>query len=82
MCPSPVKPGSSRGYLMPIGGAEDKGNDPRILGRFLDICGGEKARIVVIPTASRLPDTGSMYSDLFIFVSFLNICCFIAVYCV
>jgi cyanophycinase len=65
MCPSPVKPGGRRGYLMPIGGAEDKGNDPRILGRFLEICGGEKARIVVIPTASRLPDTGTMYSDLF-----------------
>ena len=65
MCPSPVKSGARRGYLMPIGGAEDKGRNPRVLQRFLDICGGDKARIVVIPTASRLEDTGSIYTDLF-----------------
>ena len=65
MCPSPVKPDNTRGYLMPIGGAEEKGKNPRILHRFVDICGGEAARIVIIPTASRLPDTGSMYADLF-----------------
>lgn len=66
MAPSPVKPGNRRGYLMPIGGAEDKGNNPRILSRFLEICGGESARILVIPTASRLPETGPMYADLFL----------------
>ncbi|MEH6636759.1 MAG: cyanophycinase [Halioglobus sp.] len=66
MCPSPVKPGSSRGYLMPVGGAEEKGNNPSILNRFVDICGGDKARIVIIPTASRLPETGAMYADLFL----------------
>ncbi len=65
MCPSPVKPGNTRGYLMPIGGAEEKGKNPRILSRFVDICGGDAARIVIIPTASRLPDTGAMYADLF-----------------
>ncbi|MFT5483839.1 MAG: cyanophycinase [Halieaceae bacterium] len=66
MSPSPVAKGKQRGYLMPIGGAEDKGNNPRILSRFLEICGGEKARIMIIPTASRLPDTGSLYADLFL----------------
>ena len=66
MCPSPVKQGSTRGSIMPIGGAEDKGNNPRILSRFLDLCGGEKARIMIIPTASRLPETGPMYADLFL----------------
>ncbi len=65
MCPSPVKPGNTRGDLMPIGGAEEKGKNPRILRRFVDICGGDAACIVIIPTASRLPDTGSMYADLF-----------------
>jgi cyanophycinase len=65
MCPSPVKPGNTRGYLMPIGGAEEKGKNPRILSRFVDICGGDAARIVIIPTASRLPDTGAVYADLF-----------------
>jgi cyanophycinase len=66
MCPSPVKTGSTRGCLMPIGGAEDKGKNPRILGRFLDLCGGENARIMIIPTASRLEETGPMYADLFL----------------
>ncbi len=66
MSPSPVPPGKLRGPLMPIGGAEDKGNNPNILSRFVDICGGDKARIMVIPTASRLPDTGSLYADLFL----------------
>jgi cyanophycinase len=66
MAPSPVTQGNNRGFLMPIGGAEDKGNNPRILGRFLEICGGEQARIMIIPTASRLPETGPMYADLFL----------------
>ncbi len=51
---------------MPIGGAEDKANNPRILSRFLELSGAEKARIVIIPTASMLPDTGSLYADLFL----------------
>jgi cyanophycinase len=66
MCPSPVHPDKTRGYLMPIGGAEDKGRNPRILSRFVEICGGEKARLMIIPTASQLQDTGSMYADLFL----------------
>ncbi len=66
MAPSPVQPGNQRGVIMPIGGAEEKGNNPGILSRFLDICGGDKARIVIIPTASMLPDTGSLYADLFL----------------
>ena len=66
MAPSPVTPGNRRGYLMPIGGAEEKGNNPRILSRFLDICGGEQARLMIIPTASLLPETGPMYADLFL----------------
>ncbi|MFT6274360.1 MAG: cyanophycinase [Halioglobus sp.] len=66
MCPSPVHPGNRRGYIMPIGGAEEKGNNPRILSRFLELCGGDKARVMIIPTASKLPETGPMYADLFL----------------
>ena len=66
MCPSPVHPDHTRGYLMPIGGAEDTGRNPRILSRFVELCGGEKARLMIIPTASQLADTGSMYADLFL----------------
>ena len=56
---------SQRGYLIPIGGAEEKESNPVILERFVDVCGGPKANIVVIPTASRLADTGSSYVQIF-----------------
>jgi cyanophycinase len=55
----------ARGYIIPIGGAEEKVADAAILRRFVDICGGEKAHIAVIPTASRLLETGPRYQELF-----------------
>ena len=48
----------ARGYIIPIGGAEDKIGDEIILKRFVEESGGSKARIAVIPTASELNDTG------------------------
>ena len=63
--PSQVAQGEQRGWIVPIGGAEDKDTDPRILKRFVDLCGGADADIVVIPTASRLVETGSQYQRLF-----------------
>ena len=39
---------------MVIGGAEDKIRDRVILGRFVELAGGEKATIAVISTASSL----------------------------
>ncbi len=42
--------------LLIIGGAEDKVGRVTILRRFVQLAGGRKARIVVIPTASSLPD--------------------------
>jgi cyanophycinase len=65
MSPSRVPDGESRGYIIPIGGAEEKEHDPRILKRFVALCGGSDADIVVIPTASRLADTGSRYERIF-----------------
>ena len=56
---------SQRGYLIPIGGAEEKEVNPVILERFVELCGGADANIVVIPTASRLVDTGSLYVEVF-----------------
>lgn len=56
---------SNRGFLIPIGGAEEKLHNPEILDRFVDICGGKKARIAIIPTASELDDTGRNYEKLF-----------------
>ncbi len=67
MSPSRVPEGSQRGWIIPIGGAEEKekDHDPRILRRFVDLCGGAHADIVVFPTASRLRDTGSRYEKIF-----------------
>src|SRR5688572_252826 len=65
MCPSKVPDGEERGWIVPIGGAEEKEDDPRILRRFVELCGGEQADIVVIPTASRLADTGARYERIF-----------------
>ena len=55
----------TRGYIVPIGGAEEKVRDPGILRRFVDLCGGDGARIAVIPTASDLPETGQRYLQVF-----------------
>jgi len=56
---------AKRGYLIPIGGAEEKETNPVILQHFVDLCGGAEANIVVFPTASRLEDTGARYVDIF-----------------
>ena len=63
--PSRIPDGGQRGWIIPIGGAEEKENGPEILRRFVQLCGGLEADIVVIPTASRLRDTGTRYETLF-----------------
>ena len=63
--PSKVPEGASRGWIVPIGGAENKENDRHILERFVRVSGGAAADIVVIPTASRLHETGPRYQKLF-----------------
>ena len=63
--PAKVSEHHHRGYIVPVGGAEDKDSHPTILRRFVDVSGGAKARIAVIPTASRLEDTGARYERIF-----------------
>jgi cyanophycinase len=63
--PSIVPEGATRGWIIPIGGAENKENDRHILERFVRCSGGSDADIVVIPTASRLHETGPRYEKLF-----------------
>ena len=65
MPPSSDLPNAERGYIIPIGGAEERLNNPHILDRFLEECGGKSARISIIPTASELEDTGRNYEKLF-----------------
>jgi cyanophycinase len=63
--PSKIPPGAARGWIVPIGGAENKENDRHILERFLEVSGGDDADIVVIPTASRMHETGPRYEKIF-----------------
>ncbi len=65
MSPAKVDSAQTRGYIVPIGGAEDKEEGASILRRFLEVSGGDSARIVIIPTASNLSDTGRRYEKLF-----------------
>jgi cyanophycinase len=65
MSPADKIANTDRGYIVPIGGAEEKFDNPEILDRFVDICGGKSARIGIIPTASELDDTGRNYEKLF-----------------
>lgn len=65
MSPSRVAAAEDRGWIIPIGGAEEKTSSPRILKRFVDLCGGRDSNLVVIPTASRRLETGKRYLEVF-----------------
>ena len=65
MCASKVAEGKQRGWIIPIGGADEQENAPQILKRFLRLAGGDQADIVVIPTASQLRSTGPRYERIF-----------------
>src|ERR1700689_3499420 len=65
MCASKVAEGGERGWIIPIGGAEEKENSPQILRRFVELCGGEAADIAVIPTASLARSTAPRYESIF-----------------
>jgi len=62
---SKIPGGATRGWIVPIGGAENKENDRHILERFVHVSGGDDADIVVIPTASRMYETGPLYEQIF-----------------
>jgi cyanophycinase len=53
-----------RGYIIPVGGAEEKIGDITILRRFASLC-DTAGRIAIIPTASEVSDTGARYETLF-----------------
>ena len=54
------------GPLVIVGGAEDKKQQSRILREFVRLAGGEDARILVLPLASRMPlQVGGKYADVF-----------------
>src|SRR6188474_3478615 len=47
------------GHLLVIGGAEDKYNERRILRKFLELAGGDKAEVLIVPVASDFPEFAS-----------------------
>jgi len=61
----PVPHAMQPGLLMAIGGAEDKNRERLILRYFLEAAGGGDAKIVVLATASEMPETGERYAELF-----------------
>ena len=63
--PARVEENEKRGWIVPVGGAEDKVGGQDILRRYVKISGGKRARIAIIPTASALETTGRKYEDLF-----------------
>lgn len=61
----PAPAAGKPGLLIAIGGAEDKVRERVILRHFVEACGGPDANIVILATASELPETGERYADLF-----------------
>jgi cyanophycinase len=54
------------GYLLVIGGAEDKYNERRILKKFLKLAGGAKAEVLIVPVASDYPEfAADVYTQAF-----------------
>lgn len=65
MCPAPVEDDRDRGFIIPIGGGEDRVKEMQIHRKFVELSGGPDADIVVIPTASQLDQTGPDYNAIF-----------------
>ncbi|MEO7987852.1 MAG: cyanophycinase [Gemmatimonadales bacterium] len=63
---SPPHSADGRGYIIPVGGAEEKIGSVAILRRFVTLCGEAGGRIAIIPTASEMSDTGARYEKLFL----------------
>jgi cyanophycinase len=63
------KPAASRpgaGHLYIIGGGEDRKNSKVVLSRFMEVAGGEDARVVVLTAASTEPDAmWAIYDEAF-----------------
>ncbi len=65
MCPAKITANQDRGFIIPIGGGEDRVKERHIHRRFVDLAGAAGADIVVIPTASEMESTGPDYNRIF-----------------
>ncbi|MFT4962080.1 MAG: cyanophycinase [Paracoccaceae bacterium] len=66
MCPAPLTDKTDRGFIIPIGGGEDRVKDMQIHRKFVELSGDAAADIIIIPTASQLEETGPDYHRIFI----------------
>jgi cyanophycinase len=63
---SPMESRNATGPLVVIGGAEEKTRNGCVLRRFVELCGGSDANIVVMPLASEIPkEVGAAYVEVF-----------------
>jgi cyanophycinase len=53
---------ASRGWLIPVGGRLESAS---IVARFVELCGGSNAHIVIVPLASKFHDAGEYYGHMF-----------------
>ena len=54
------------GHLLVIGGAEDKYNERRILKKFLQLAGDDRAEVLIVPVASDFPEfAADVYTQAF-----------------
>ena len=65
MCPAQVPDHKERGFIIPIGGGEDKRKEMHIHRKFVELSGGANSDIVVVPTASQRKNTGPDYNVIF-----------------
>ena len=71
---APATNGGPVGPVMVIGGAEDKLGERVILSRFVQLAGGDRARIAVISTASSLGEAATdLYRQIFARVGVANV---------
>src|SRR5947207_3702980 len=66
MVETPRSAAPRAGHLLIIGGAEDKLRQRQILTRFVNLAGGQDAKVAIISTASSLGDEATdLYRSLF-----------------
>ena len=65
MCPAKLTIQEDRGFIITIGGGEDRIKEKQIHRKFVDLSGQSDADIVVIPTASQMESTGADYNRIF-----------------
>lgn len=71
-----VQPLRQSGILLPVGGAEDRTGERVILRRFVELCGGNAGKIVVLPCASAFAaQTGQLYCDTFTALGIGSVVC-------